>query len=179
MKTILQFISRLTSGKSSPVTVTRCELKQPKALKPEIGTKVKPVNLFVIRQVYTPTSTLGVLLIDSKVLCYTLEDVVRESSAPKVPGQTAIPAGRYEIVVDMSARFKRMMPLLLNVPNFEGVRLHGGNTSGDTEGCILVAYNKVDDSTIQGSAEAAITERLQDKQQHFIEIVDTFPYTGV
>ena len=86
--------------------------------------------------------TIGKLFINDEYICDTLEDVVR-SEGIKVYGETAIPYGVYEIVLTMSPRFKKILPLLLNVPHFEGVRIHTGNTEKDTEGCILVGYNKV------------------------------------
>ena len=69
---------------------------------------------------------------------FTLEDIVRKTGEKKVDGKTAIPAGKYKIIVNVSNRFKKEMPLLLEVPNFEGVRIHAGNTDKDTLGCILV-----------------------------------------
>ena len=86
--------------------------------------------------------TIGKLFVNDEYICDTLEDVVRSENA-KVYGETAIPCGVYEIVLTMSPRFKKVLPLLLNVPHFEGVRIHTGNTEKDTEGCILVGYNKV------------------------------------
>ena len=86
--------------------------------------------------------TIGKLFINNEYICDTLEDVVRPESV-KVYGETAIPCGVYEIVLTMSPRFKKVLPLLLDVPHFEGVRIHTGNTEKDTEGCILVGYNKV------------------------------------
>lgn len=86
--------------------------------------------------------TIGKLFINDEYICDTLEDVVRPENT-KIYGETAIPCGVYEIVLTMSPRFKKILPLLLDVPHFEGVRIHTGNTEKDTEGCILVGYNKV------------------------------------
>ena len=69
---------------------------------------------------------------------YSCEDVVRDH---KIPGLTAIPAGTYRIEMTFSQRFQRVMPLLLNVPNFTGIRIHAGNSSTDTDGCILVGFS--------------------------------------
>jgi len=88
-----------------------------------------------------PTFTQGELYIDGKFECYTIEDVVRDSGV-KVDGQTAIPSGTYAISITFSNRFQKALPLLANVPNFVGVRIHSGNSSVDTEGCILVGRTK-------------------------------------
>lgn len=79
--------------------------------------------------------TLGEITIDGAHQCWTCEDVVRTGA--KIPGETAIPAGRYRVVVTPSPRFGRDLPLLLDVPGFVGIRIHPGNTAADTEGCIL------------------------------------------
>jgi hypothetical protein len=110
------------------------------------------MHLTLVRKWFHPHCTIGTLAVNDKAdqAWYTLEDVVREK---KIPDETAIPAGRYEVVVTMSARFKKRMPLLLNVPGFEGVRIHSGNTSADTEGCLLVGLERGEE-TIYKSREA-------------------------
>ena len=102
------------------------------------------LELKVIRKVFSEKSTIGEFFIGDDFHCYTLEDVVR-SDGIKIFGETAIPAGRYEVLVNLSARFKKEMPLLLNVSGFEGVRIHSGNTAQDTLGCILVGKSKGED----------------------------------
>jgi len=97
------------------------------------------MKLLLKRTTRTNKSTIGELFIDGKFECYTLEDVEREV---KVYGKTAIPKGTYKVIINPSNRFKRLLPLLLKVPNFEGVRIHPGNTAENTEGCILLGQTK-------------------------------------
>jgi hypothetical protein len=92
----------------------------------------------------TDTSTIGKLYLpDGSRICFTLEDQVRRN---KIAGKTAIPAGKYEIAVTWSNRFKKQMPLLMSVPFFSGVRIHKGNMAESTEGCLLVGRKKGKDS---------------------------------
>lgn len=104
----------------------------------------------VNRYKYGKDSTIGRLIINGAIMGYTLEDEVRPVGE-KVPGETAIPAGEYKIIVDMSTRFKREMPHILDVPNFTGVRIHTGNTDDDTEGCILLGAKVENENFVSGS----------------------------
>jgi hypothetical protein len=94
------------------------------------------MKLVLKRFEYANTYTIGKLYIDGIYQCYTLEDVVRKG--PKIDGKTAIPAGTYSVIIDHSNRFNRDLPHILDVPEFTGVRIHSGNTSEQTEGCLLV-----------------------------------------
>ena len=85
------------------------------------------------------TFTIGKFYIDGVFHCFSLEDKVRQGE--KVNGQTAIPNGTYSVIIDVSIRFGKQLPHILDVPNFTGVRIHPGNTSKDTEGCILLGQN--------------------------------------
>jgi len=100
------------------------------------------MKLEVKRHFKGPQYTIGRMYADGVYLCDTLEDTVRPDGQ-KIAGQTAIPAGTYPVRITYSPRFKKMLPMLDNVPNFTGVRIHTGNTAEDTEGCILVGYNRV------------------------------------
>lgn len=97
------------------------------------------MKILVKRISHTQHSTIGEMYVDGVFECYTLEDVVRDQ---KIPGKTAIPAGTYKVIINKSNRFKRLLPLLIDVPNFEGVRIHTGNTHEDSSGCLLVGKGK-------------------------------------
>jgi hypothetical protein len=91
--------------------------------------------------------TLGSLYVDGEFECFTLEDVIREVALQpvalwKIAGETAIPSGTYQAIVNISNRFQRLLPLLVDVPGFAGVRIHSGNCAADTEGCILVGRRR-------------------------------------
>lgn len=108
------------------------------------------MKLLLKRLELTPVSTIGRLAVDGEDFCWTLEDPARPG--PKVPGNTAIPAGTYAVQLTMSKRFGRVMPLLVGVPGFEGIRIHQGNTSSDTDGCILVGFGHGPDVITQSRA---------------------------
>ena len=107
------------------------------------------MNLRVIREPSTAAAALGILLIDGVFACWTLEDVVRPV---KIPGETAIPAGRYAVRLSLSQRFQKLLPEVLDVPGFTGIRLHAGNTRKDTAGCLLVgrvrAVDRIEESKL-------------------------------
>ena len=89
------------------------------------------------------TYTIGKLYIDGQYMCDTCEDKVRDlSKEKKVYGETAIPYGTYKVSWTYSPKFKKYMPLLEDVPQFAGIRIHSGNTAKDSLGCILVGENK-------------------------------------
>ena len=111
------------------------------------------MELHLIRKERTEESTIGELYLEGCFFCYTLEDKDRQYAGiikdwdpdMKVYGKTAIPYGKYEIIINWSNKFQKPMPLLLNTPDFEGIRIHGGNTAEDTFGCILVGATKKQD----------------------------------
>lgn len=94
-------------------------------------------------------ATLGRLYVDGVAFCDTLEDQVREvPGAPvaawKVPGETAIPAGSYQVTLDYSQRFGHNTMTVNAVPGFSAIRIHAGNTKEDTHGCLLVGLRNTD-----------------------------------
>lgn len=108
------------------------------------------MKLTLKRIALRPTYTIGKLYIDDVYFCDTIEDTVRDlnkngkfdNGEKKVHSKTAIPYGIYEIKWTYSPRFKKYTPQLMNVPSFEGIRIHAGNTSADTEGCLILGKNE-------------------------------------
>lgn len=109
--------------------------------------------------------TIGNLYIGGVFFCNTLEDKVRElgmDGSGKIRGVTAIPEGRYEVTLDVvSPKYSHKqaykfcggrVPRLLNVPFFEGILIHIGNTAKDTEGCVLVGENKAVGRVVNSTA---------------------------
>jgi uncharacterized membrane protein len=130
------------------------------------------MNLKLVRKTFTEESTIGELSVDGKFECFTLEDKVR---AVKIHGKTAIPEGIYEISITFSNKFKKQLPLLNKVPNFDGIRIHSGNVAADTEGCILVGTGKGKDSVSSSRvAFNALFPKLQKaltKEKIFIQVI--------
>lgn len=129
------------------------------------------MELKVIRKIRTDDSTIGEMYVNGKLMFYTLEDPERDV---KIKHKTAIPTGRYRVVINFSERFKQYMPLLLNVPNFQGVRIHSGNDSSDTSGCILCGKTYAKDYVGQ-SRQAfkelmAILNKVDKKEAIYITI---------
>ena len=131
------------------------------------------MDLHLVRYDCTPDRTIGKLAVDGIFECLTLEDAIR--TGPKVPGATAIPSGRYRVIINYSTRFDRQLPLLLNVPHFFGVRIHPGNTSADTTGCILVGQSRFHDSILSSrlamaSLQPKIAAALARNQDVWLQI---------
>ena len=107
----------------------------------------------MVRDDCTDSRTLGTMTFDDGYVCQTLEDPVRPAGE-KVMGDTAIGSGRYRVTITRSQRFERLLPLLHDVPDFTGVRIHPGNTTRDTAGCILVGTQRGD--SVETGAETQI-----------------------
>lgn len=102
------------------------------------------MKIEVIRHDFGSDYSGGKLYVNGQYFCDTIEDQDRhlEVGGENAYGKTAIPRGTYQCIVDFSGRFQRELPKLLDVPQFTGVRIHPGNDSTDTEGCILVGKNQ-------------------------------------
>ena len=123
-------------------------------------------------------STISSLFVDEEYECDILEDKVRPEGI-KVYGQTAIPYGRYKVIIDFSNRFKKRMIHILNVEDFLGIRIHAGNTHLDTEGCLITGKADKSIGTIIGGTSrpaleklfARVERALQRREEVWIEIM--------
>ncbi len=122
------------------------------------------LNLLLKREIFNDECTHGVLYINNEFECFTLEDIDRkiEDGGSKIYGSTAIPRGSYKVDIDFSNRFQKSMIHILNVPGFSGIRIHAGNTSSDTEGCVLVGMARSEKAIYQSKkALDALFKKVQ------------------
>lgn len=139
------------------------------------------MKIKVVRQVFTDKSTIGSLYVNDVFFCYTLEDKDRgldqsqsvfTIQAKKLFGITAIPYGKYPLIVNKSPKFGRLLPRLQGIKGFDGVLIHRGNSAEHSHGCILVGYKKGTDCIMESTkAEADLITILQRESTHTIEIV--------
>lgn len=133
------------------------------------------MNIQINRKWFTDKSTIGELLIDGVVFCYTLEDVARANGV-KIPGITAIPQGSYKLIVSESVRFKKELPLIYSPEStdlsieswgkkWSGIRLHAGNTAADSEGCIILGSVRLQDTVLDSAlAVTAFMDKIKDQR---------------
>jgi len=147
------------------------------------------MRLDLHRKTRTETATLGELFVDGVFECYVLEDPVRlddpatpQDEGKKIYGRTAIPAGTYRVVVNWSPHFQKFRPRLLEVPGFDGILIHAGNTPADTKGCLLLGKALLPNGTIKpGTSTPAfnaffvkLTDALNKDERAEITITNDF-----
>ena len=129
------------------------------------------LDLMLERDVLDPEFTLGKLYSAGMYFCETGEDPDRQLETypeRKINGNSAIPRGRYRITTSLSARFGKVLPELLDVPGFSGIRCHGGNGPEDTAGCLLLGRVRA----ARGPANCA------DRVQALIKVIDQVEDNG-
>lgn len=137
------------------------------------------MRLTLTRMASANGATVGVLTdAQGEHLCYTLEDVVREVDglpviAWKVCGRTAIPRGTYRVVFVNSPRFGPNTLSLRDVPGFDAIRMHAGNTAADTEGCILLGLGATESGTLTGGTSRPALEKVKAIVHAAIDYGDT------
>ena len=134
-------------------------------------------NLFLDRKYCKSTHTIGTLSIGECYFCDTLEDPVRDYNKDgdledpgeiKIYGETAIPYGRYKVIVSYSPKFKRDLPLILDVKHFIGIRIHRGRYPSHTSGCVLVGINEKKGQLFQGKTY----------EEKLVSILSAYQYAG-
>lgn len=142
------------------------------------------MNLTLKRLNLTPNYTEGELYVNGVYFCKTLEDTNRDlnkngqfdNNEKKVYGETCIPYGKYKVILSYSSKFKRELPEILEVPNFQGIRIHRGNKISDTLGCVLCG-EKIKNGYLSNSTpyEIKLVELFKQaksrNEESFIEII--------
>ena len=126
------------------------------------------IHITIFRDKFNKDNTLGKMYINGSFFCYTLEDAFR---GVKIKHEACIPEGSYRVELTRSNRFKRILPILIGVEGYEGVRIHRGNTEGDTSGCPLVGFNRSEDRVFN-QAESKLMDFLTDKKNILITITN-------
>ena len=143
------------------------------------------MKILLKRRYLGPEYTIGSLFIDGVYLCDTIEDKVRDLNRDgdlndpgegKVFAETAIPYGEYKIELSMSPKFKRVLPMVLNVKHFTGIRFHKGRTAKHSHGCILPGENKAKGQVLYSEKyEMLLIEKMLDAtragENKIIEII--------
>lgn len=130
--------------------------------------KEKTLYLTLFRNIFLTDRTLGKLFQNGEFFCHTLEDASRPV---KIKGETCFSTGVYEVIVTMSPRFGRLMPLIMGIRDYNGVRFHGGNEPEDTDGCPLVA-KKTDGFKIWSTVEKELTELISEYDKCILTVVN-------
>lgn len=142
------------------------------------------MNLTLKRLNLTPNYTEGELYVNGVYFCKTLEDTNRDlnkngqfdNNEKKVYGETCIPYGKYKVILSYSPKFKRELPEILEVPDFQGIRIHRGNKISDTLGCVLCG-EKIKNGYLSNSTpyEIKLVELFKQaklrNEESFIEII--------
>lgn len=145
------------------------------------------MELVLERKIHNENSTEGNLYVNGKWFCNTIEDTVRAKPGEwkkelKIYGKTAIPYGKYPVLVTWSNRFKRMLTGVFNVPDFEGIRIHNGTSELSSAGCIIVSYKDDDENHKLINDKAAmndlcnLVEEAQKKEKIWLNIVDMYEH---
>lgn len=139
------------------------------------------MKIQIIRDTALENVTFGQLFVNGELICQTLEDAFREEKGKpvkewKIPGKTAIPSGKYSLILSESNRFKKILPEILKVEGFTGIRIHSGNTEHDTEGCPLVGLRRDGASITQSrDAMAKFMKAIEGAKSMTLEIINAFP----
>ena len=138
------------------------------------------MKLVLIRHARRADYTIGRLEDENEMkICDTLEPTWRDYKGGKlkIPKKSAIPEGKYRVLTTYSLRFRKFLPLLVGVPGFEGVRIHAGNTSRDTEGCILVGQNlQVGKLLWSRITLEKLMKLIENEKEIYLTILNTWQY---